>query len=135
MTALERFKPKFDESIEKINSFMADPDMGELAQWMLNTETNPYNYLHSAGADSVYMAEPFAHLLWNIDWAIKYNDITFVKLNGIPVIVFANKDHPKFREKVLDGFSRCAGDNTVEILDIQPNEFGRVYDACAKEQE
>jgi hypothetical protein len=132
---LEFFQNNYDESIRTIKRFRDEPsEISELVNWLLTTDANPYGYLTEDCRSMVYSADSFAQLLHDIHYSVVDDgDITFVKVNGEPRIVFAHKNDDCFMDIVLDSEEKAAEKefgihNKVEVLDITPNEFGRVYD-------
>lgn len=131
------FKKNYDEAVESIIGFQDHPQMGGLVRWMMETETNPYGYLPSHYAGSLSSAEAFAGLLHMIQYSLYDDgDITFVTVNGEPRIVFAWKHEDNFRDLVLyDQEKEFESDPLlkttykIKVLNIEPNEFGTVYDA------
>lgn len=109
-------------------------DMHRLVQWMLETDSNPYGYLQHTWAESIKTATGFASLLANISHAIHDDgDICFVTVNGEPKIVFSYPGDPVFEQHVVSpdlqkNVYKYQGMAEIVLLDIQPNEFGDVYD-------
>lgn len=142
MDKFEKFDQAYKEAVETIKRFMEpcsyEPQMDGLVKWMLETDANPYAYLPQEWAGALDSAQGFASLLHYIHHAV-YDDgeITFVRVNGEPRIVFAwhEGDDAKFRdlvlneqEKEIEKRRRC-NPYEIEVLDIAPNEFGPLYDA------
>lgn len=143
MDQFEKFNQSHFAAIEIIKRFMEpgryEPQMDKLVKWMLETDANPYSYLPEEWASAFGSAQGFASLLHYIHHAV-YDDgeITFVRVNGGPRIVFAchEGDDDKFRNLVLTEqekeiekrpiFGRCRP-YEIEVLDITPNEFGPLY--------
>lgn len=128
---LEFFQNSYDESIRTIKRFRDEPsEISELVNWLLTTDANPYGYLTEDCRSMVYSADSFAELLNLIHYSVVDDgDITFVKVNGEPRIVFVHKYDDCFMDIVLDSAEKDLGfHNKVKVLDITPNEFGRVYD-------
>jgi hypothetical protein len=138
MSRFEKFEEAYNKAIESINRFLEpgryEPQMNELVHWMLETDANPYAYLPEEWAGSVETAEGFASLLHYIH-RVLYDDgdITFVTVNDEPRIVFAHQHDEDFRDRVLtdtekDTQRRRGGEYKIQVLDIDPNEFGPLYD-------
>jgi hypothetical protein len=128
---LEAFKNTHDEAIETIKRFMDEPSsMNELVKWLLTTDASPYGYLTEDCRGMTSSAESFAQLLHAIHHAVEDDgEITFVTVKGQPRIVFANRYDEYFMGVVLDSSEKDLNyHDKVEVLDITPNEFGRVYD-------
>lgn len=132
---LEFFQKVHDEAVRTIKRYMDEPsEISELVNWLLTTDSNPYVYLTEDYRNMIYSAPSFAQLLNLIHYSVVDDgDITFVKVNGEPRIVFAHKYDDCFMDIVLDSEEKAAEKefgihNKVEVLDITANEFGRVYD-------
>ena len=136
---LKSFQNRYNEAIETINQYLKGPEsMKELTHWLMTTDASSYCYLNDNWAGMTETAEGMAVLLNCIHHAIVDDgDITFVKVNGEPRIVFAHKFDDNFRETVLGQrgilsekryIARGLGPFQIEVLDIKPNEFGKVYD-------
>lgn len=138
MNKFDKFQENYDAAIKTIHSFLEGPEsMKELVKWMMETDANPYSYLPESWAGSVDSAEGFAGLLYYIHHAVEDDgDICFVKVRGEPRIVFANPYDKVFRDKVLTKQEKVIEKRPVfgeireieiEVLDITPNEFGKIY--------
>lgn len=134
MKKFETFKKNYDEAVETINTFLEGPEsMTELTKWLMTTDANPYSYLNDAWAGMTQSAEGMASLLYCIHHAVVDDgDITFVKVNDEPRIVFAHKFDDNFRDVVLSRQEKEFKKIEIEVLDIQPNDFGKVYDEYQK---
>ena len=140
MNNFKKFKKNYDEAIETINSFLKGPEsMTELVKWLMTTDANSHSYLTQNWATSTYSAEGMAGLLNYIHHAVVDDgDITFVKVNGEPRIVFAHQFDDNFRDVVLSPHEKEMEKRRkeyrinllyeIEVLDIKPNDFGKVYD-------
>jgi len=138
MNKFKAFKKVYEEAVESIKRFIDDPsDMNELAAWLMTTDANPYSYLQECYADRMSTAEGCDGLLAIIHHAV-YDDgnITFVKVDNQPRIVFAHKHDDNFRKLVLyvqeqEIEKRLIFGKTrqyeLEILDIKPNDFPKIY--------
>lgn len=145
MNKFAKFQERYDEAIANIESYLADDGhragMAKLAEWLLTTDANPYSYLPHEWAESVYTAEGISGLLDFIDHALYDDgDITFVKVNAEPRIVFAHRFDADFNNECLtetekdirtcDAYRKLKTMKIeVEVLDIKPEEFGPIYDA------
>lgn len=143
MKKFEQFQKEYDDAISLINQFLEpskhEPQMNGLVRWMMETDANPYSYLPEQWANSMSTAEGFASLLGVINHAL-YDDgeITFVTVNDRPRIVFVWKHEDNFRDYVLTAQEKDIEKNSrfrkvrydVKVLDITPDEFGPLYDAC-----
>ena len=139
----DRFQKAYDDAILYIQKSLEpdnfEPHMHKLVQWMLETDANPYGYLPHSFAGMVETAEGFMLLIRHIHHAV-YDDgeITFVKVNDQPRIVFARSDDPDFRQNVLTETEQHMENienrkfrvkYKITVLDIEPNEFPDLYDA------
>ena len=110
-----------------------------LVKWMLETDVNPYSYLPEHWAGAVKSAEGFASLVHMLSHALHDDgDVTFVKVDGVPRIVFAWRHEDNFTSLVLsesekERFAHYVSSPTIEVLDIEPNQFGVLCDAYQKE--
>ena len=135
-----RFEKTYNEALITINRFLNDGTTGDLRKltaWLMDTDANPYSFLPHEWAGSLGSAESFAGLLYFIHHAIYDDgDICFVTVNGEPRIVFAHPEDKDFRERVLSEQEQdiatrpqyCAKYD-IQVLDINANDFGDVYDA------
>lgn len=137
----EEFEKSHQEAIRSIKTFLEDDyykDMQDLAKWLLTTDTNPFSFLPETWAISGYnSAQGFYGLLRFISHAVYDDgDISFITVNEEPRIVFMNK-HYIDEKNVLSETERFSLEKSVpfwkptyevKILDITPNEFGRLYD-------
>lgn len=139
MTKFDTFKKNYEEAVETIHRFLKKPEsMKGLVHWMMETNANPYSYLPEQWAGCVNSAEGFAGLLHYIHHAVEDDgDICFVKVNGEPRIVFAHPYDKGFKDKVLTNQEKVIEKRPIlgklrelyiEVLSIEPNEFGKIYD-------
>jgi hypothetical protein len=138
MNKFKTFKKVYEEAVESIHRFIDDPsDMNELAAWLMTTDASPYSYLQEGYAGMMSTAEGCAGLLTTIHHAVYDDgDITFVKVDSAPRIVFAHSHDDNFRELVLSVqeqeiekrlvFGRTR-QYKLEILNIKPNDFPEIY--------
>ena len=146
MKKFETFKKNYDEAVQTINTFLEGPEsMTELTKWLMTTDANPHSYLDHFWAGMSATAEGMADLLNYIHHAVVDDgDITFVKVNGEPRIVFAHRFDDYFRDVVLSKQEKemekrrkeynINFEYEIEVLDIKPNEFGRIYDEYQRGQ-
>ena len=144
MNKLNDFKKSHEEALAAIQMFSEptkyNPPMDGLVRWMLETGANPYGYLPNNG-NALGSAESFAGLLYSISHALYDDgDITFVSVNGEPRIVFAHRTEDNIRNMALSPVERereCGvnppysyypAEYEIKILDIEPNQFGQLYD-------
>lgn len=142
MSRFNDFHDAYHSALDVIHKFMApgqyEPQMDGLVKWMLETDTNPYSYLPEIWGSALGTAEGFASLLQVISHAL-YDDgeITFVKVNGSPRIVFAWANETNFRDYVLSNQEKelekksirgYGNPYEIEVLKITPNEFGPLCD-------
>lgn len=138
----QEFQDSYENSVSTIKYYLEpgpyEPHMHELIRWMMETDANPYAYLQHQWAGCLDTADGFCGLISHIHHAIYDDgDITFVKVNDQPRIVFARADDENFRDVVLtetekhmerDIKKKFRVKYDIEILDIKPNEFGVLYD-------
>lgn len=140
MKGFARFEKAYNEALATINRFLNDDstcDLRKLTAWLMNTDANPYSFLPHAWAGSLGAAESFAGLLHHIHHAVYDDgDICFVTVNGEPRIVFAHPADKDFRGRVLTEQERDMAARPrrsvqydIDVLDIDANSFGDVYDA------
>lgn len=131
----EQFEKVHREALQHIEILCKNDEIGELVNWMLETDANPYAYLPEGWAGSTGSATGFADLVGHIHYCyVDDGDITFVTVNGEPRIVFADKWDDNFRNYVLsnqEGRMVIDFDSEfdIKVLDISPNEFGALHDA------
>lgn len=137
-----QFQLTYNEAIAEIQSCLDDPSIGQLTHWLLTTDANPYSFLPHAWGESLASAEQFANLLNSIKIAIDANELTIIRVNQEPRIVFYNPTDLGFMDKVLTSTEQSIqrkvqfgypGTFTIEVLDTDPNRFGEVYDAWFKD--
>ena len=140
MNKFKTFKKVYEEAVESIHRFIDDPsDMNELAAWLMTTDASPYSYLQEGYASMMSTAEGCDGLLATIHHAVYDDgDITFVKVDDAPRIVFAHKHDDDFRKLVLsvqeqEIEKRLIFGKTrqyeIEVLSIKPNDFPKIYNA------
>ncbi|MCZ7862669.1 hypothetical protein O9X98_14940 [Agrobacterium salinitolerans] len=91
----EIWRESFEASLEKIAGYLSDTDPGmqRLTRWLMETATNPYDFLMPSDAATFSSADLFAGLLHSIHHAlVDDGEISFVAVNGRPMIVFAAHD-------------------------------------------
>lgn len=141
MQKFAEFQKNYNDALETINTFL-NPyhPMQKLVRWMMETDANPYSYLPKNYASMTFSAEGFAGILRSIHHNLYDDgDVTIVKTNGEPRITFVWKHENNFNDLVLSGLglSKTEKENSniqVEILDINPIDFGDVYDEWYREQ-
>jgi len=140
----QKFQKSYDEAINTIELLLIPtPDeksMDGLVRWMLETDANPHGFLPEGWGGSLSTAEGFAGLLNHLHHALYDDgDVTFVTVDDQPRIVFAHRFDEFFRERVLtEQEISLERDNArqprwkleykIEVLDINPSEFGPLYD-------
>lgn len=142
---LQEYRDSFDTAITNIKSYLEptkdEPQMHELALWMLETEHNPYGYLDQSCAYYTRTAEGFETLLHLIHHALYDDgDITFITVNQEPRLVLTCKYEDNFNNLVLHQIERDMQERhgtkyEVKVLDIKPNEFGALYDEYVRQRE
>ncbi|MBY3155244.1 hypothetical protein HFO56_23255 [Rhizobium laguerreae] len=123
MDKFEHWKDRYEAAVAKITAYRSDEhdDMRLVTQWLLNTESNPYDFLMWSDARSFESAESFSGLLHMIHHAlVDDGEITFVAVNGRPMIVFANEHeigNVELRSEVERQIAERRGlETTVEII-------------------
>lgn len=124
MDKFELWKTAYEAAVEKIKAYRSDKheDMRLITEWLLTTESNPYDYLMLSDARSFDSAERFSGLLHAIHHAlVDDGEISFVAVNGRPMIVFANRyelANVELRSDVERQIAERRGYETViEIID------------------
>jgi hypothetical protein len=140
----DEFQKTYDQAIKTIRTFQTpgeheEPPMDGLVNWMLETDANPASFLPRGWSFSLRTAEGFAEILQTIHHALYDDgDITFVAVDGEPRITFVDRYDDKFRENILYpseiNFEKLGKvrEYDIQILDIEPNEFGSLYDMYQK---
>jgi len=136
MHRLEKFAAAYDEALKTIETFRTDAqngDLRKLTEWLLATDANPYAFLPEDWAGSMGTAEGFADLLNHIYHAVfDDGDLAVVRVNGEPRLVFACPHDDGFEERCLCSTEKSIRQRrdfkfTVEVLDIDVNDFGDIY--------
>lgn len=132
---LEEFERNYQEALATIERYRtAGDDMSVLVEWLLNTEVNPYGFLSDAWAGNFSSAQGFASFLSCLHHALYDDgDVTFVKVNGQPRIVFIWEQEEDFRDLVLTEQEKkieVMSNRTMEVhvMDCSPEQFGVLYD-------
>lgn len=146
MKKFQEFQWSYDKAVKTIHEFLQpNHPMQKLVHWMMETDANPYGYLPEKYAAMTCSAEGFAGLLRSMHHNLYDDgDVTIVKVNGEPRITFVWKREENFRDLVLSEsekqqeaiYSRRYTDKQryrVEILDINPIDFGDHYDEWYRE--
>ena len=136
MNRMEVFAKSYQSAIDTIAHFRDSADGGDLRKltnWMLTTDANTHGFLSESWASMVSTAEGFAAFLDCVYHAVYDDgDLTVVSVNGEPRIAFVDRHAPDFRERVLTDCDRRHearfGPAKIEILDIDVNDFGDLYD-------
>lgn len=92
---ITQWQTKFDEALASIERFRQhdNPDMRRITRWLMETSANAYSFLPPGWAGCYTNAQHFAALLQTIHHAlVDDGDITFVAVNGRPMIVFVWRD-------------------------------------------
>lgn len=93
--SFDNWRERFEGALERIEQYRNDetPDMRLITRWLMDTEANPYGFLERSYARFFETAEGFAGLLQIIHHAlVDDGEISFVAVNGRPMIVFAHRD-------------------------------------------
>ena len=137
-----RFQQTYNEAIAEIQACLEDPKINQLTHWLLTTDANPYSFLPPAWGESLASTEQFVKLLNKIKQAVDNQQLALVKVNQEPRIVFTSPTDPDLMDKSLTPFEQDMrvivrfghpGTFTIEVLDIDPNQFGMVYDTWFKQ--
>lgn len=141
MSKFQEFQNSYDKAVKTIHEFLQpNHSMQKLVHWMMETDANPYGYLPEKYAGMTCSAEGFAGLLRIMHHDLYDDgDVTIVKVNDEPRITFVWKREENFRDLILSEtekqqekiYSRHKKDKQlyqVEILDINPIDFGDYYD-------
>ena len=95
MPSIDQWRATFEHSLEQIERYRNsdNEDMRLIANWLMDTEANPYSILQPGYVRALDTAEGFAGLLQIIHHAlVDDGEITFVAVNGRPMIAFAAPD-------------------------------------------
>lgn len=144
---LTNFHNKFNQAIEHIQSVLSTPE-GEynyeqalLANWMLTSGVNPYEYLPDEWAGSLSCAQSFSALLHSIHHAMYDDgDITFITVDGCPRIVFFWAKEDNFEDLVLSKHEKRLKETdcyepVIEIMPLDVQNFIDTKIQFEKEQE
>ena len=103
MSRFQKFEKAYNEAIDSITLMLSDEDdVGLLANWLMDTDHNPYSFLPEAWAGAMGTAEGFASLLHMIHHAlVDDGDISFPVVNGEPRIAFVWKHEDNARDYIL----------------------------------
>jgi hypothetical protein len=91
---IEFWHASFDEALLYIETCCnhEDPQMRRLSRWLMKEQANSYSFLQGDEARAYSSADHFAGLLKTIHHALfDDGEITFVAVNGRPMIVFADR--------------------------------------------
>lgn len=126
MNRINEFEKTYTQALETIEYYLfQQPAMSKLVQWMLTTDVNAHFWLPHELVTRLSSAQGFVAIVQTISHAVQDDgDITFVRVNGMPRIVFYYSGKANFEEHALTVHERCVGNNVVEVLDILPEEFG-----------
>ena len=128
MDKLKVFEAAYQTALADIGHLRKDPLVGELVEWLLVTDANPYSFLSEPWAGMTETAEGFVTLAKQLRSAAKGDvDVTFVAVGGEPRIVLLNRHDSSFVKAALGRLPPFARAEIID-LDVQPNEFGRLYD-------
>lgn len=100
----EKFEKGYNDAIGRIKRYQEDKDVGDLVNWLLNTDENPYSYLDDSHAHLLSTAEGFSFLVTILHHAlVDDGEVTFLSVDGQPQILFVNqydlKDYKEFKRK------------------------------------
>ena len=127
---IQVFNEDHQSAIQSIQEMKKHSKIGKLVTWMLETDADPDSYLVD-GKKYLSSTSSFELLIGKIYDTIEgFGDMTFVSVDGCPRILFCSNREVKYF--VLNNFETCMASvgkkYDVEILDIQPNDFGELYD-------
>ncbi len=130
MNRIDVFEKNYNDALATIEYYLTQqPNLSKLVQWMLTTDVNPYEWLDTGIAHRLSSAEGFVSIVQMISHAVHDDgDIAFVRVNGMPRIVFYYAGEPDFEQYALTDQEQQLGNNKVEVLDIKPNEFGELVE-------
>lgn len=138
MSHLEKYKEfevRHQEALSSIERFRTEGnELSVLVEWLLNTDCNPYSFLTEEWAGSLSNAQSFNSLVRCLSIALYDDgDITFVKVNEQPRIVFCGSNDIHFRDVVLSAQDKKMESwrgvlAVIEVLDCSPSEFCRICD-------
>jgi hypothetical protein len=95
MDRIDHWRDQFEDAIVRIQRYRTDvnPEMRRITCWLMETTANPYSFLQWGYARAFQSADQFAALLQTIHHAlVDDGEITFVAVNGRPMIVFVARD-------------------------------------------
>lgn len=85
-----KFEKSYKDAIESIKRYQENKDVGDLVNWLLNTDENPYSFLDEGNL--LGSAESFSYLCSILHHAlVDDGDVTFFSVDGEPRIVFVHK--------------------------------------------
>lgn len=123
----QKFKIWQDDHKEceiRIEKYLADPSIGKLVEWLMETQTYPYAFLPKEWAGALNNIHNFVGLCSEIYHAFYDNgDINFVLIGSEPRILFESE------HSILD---RTVNTANVVFIEIKPNEFGKIRDEYDK---
>lgn len=102
---LKKFEKVYTDAVESIKRYQADEDVGDLVNWLLATDINPFSFLDNGNLMS--SAEGFDHLCHLLHHAlVDDGDVTFLSVDGAPKIVFVCrwdlKEYKRKKYKLVD---------------------------------
>lgn len=125
----DMFRSKTEEDITSIIGLLQTPELSKLYNWLLTTDINPYSFLPEGFTNSLATSSGTASLFYMIHHAtIDDGEISFVTVNDEPRMLFidvrymSQQDLRKHATTEQEKMSRF--DIDIEILKIQPNDFG-----------
>lgn len=133
---LEEYKKSFAEAEEKYHEIMkGENEAAVLLKWMIENDINPYSVFHETSYASYMETLEGLATLYHLLCHSLYDDgdITFVKNNYYPVILFAYKNESYFQTH-YDKFvqSNCEKQMTITGYCDNVHEYITEYESCDK---
>lgn len=115
MKRLEAIEKSYQESLSYIKSVAQENTaLGRFALWLLDTDSNPYEFLPENYARGFNTAEGIESLFRTISHALSDDgEICYPVVNGIPRITFADKRDSDIRDRVLRSFEKDMDRNEI----------------------
>lgn len=114
---------KDKECERRIGQCLNDPSYGKLVEWLLETQTQPCDFLPEEYAGSLNNIHNFDNLCGEICRSqYTYPEMIFVLIDDEPKIFFDEENN------ILNKFAT----SKVTFLEIEPNDFGKIRDEYDK---
>lgn len=89
MNKFEEFSMAYHKALKSIKEYQKNEDIGDLVNWLLETDSNPYSFLDDETAKYTGTAEGFSTLCHLFHHAlIDDGDVSFYSIDGRPKIKF-----------------------------------------------